>query len=354
MPQAAQRVKPETPKPDGWRAGRSVPIGAAAEAITGRPAAKPKRGGRASRIGYPLGYVPGPLQGLLRAAHVAPRVGGRSPSGHFWSGHMPADTAWKFEYIDLADAGSTWAALVFDCDNREAMANGLGDLPQPNWVTVTERGGHVAYCLKVPVAKHDQARAGPEQYLARVSEYYQHALQADTAFNGMGRNPVHIDAHTRHFAPEPYALDDLSNVIPFGWKRPRVSVSVIGRNVSMFDSGMKWAGREENSELPVLPALHSINAPIGAEIGTGPLPDWELAAIAKSIERYRARWARDGWHKPGYIESKRGRWQAGRRGQRQGAASGGRGTRQGHCRGQRQRHVATRPGAQARPVTRVG
>jgi len=173
----------------------------------------------------------------------------------------------------------------------------------------TERGAHVTWCLEVPVAKHHAARQGPETYLARVAEYFHHALGADPAFSGLGRNPVHPVANTIWGREAPYSLDDLANVIPFGWKRPRVALTGLGRNVDAFRAGMKWAGEDRNRGLPVLPALHSINAEVSRGHPDGLLSDNELADIARSIERYRAAWERGGWHKPAWVarQAARGR-----------------------------------------------
>ena len=264
-----------------------------------------------------LECAPDPVRGHgLRAAHRWPRVGNKRASGHFWSGRVPASHAWAFPYIELADAGSTWAVVSHDCDNREDMAAGLDVLPPYNWLVQTERGAHVTWCLAAPVARHHAARQAPETYLARVGEYYHHALQADPAFSGLGRNPANDGARTIWGREAPYSLDDLANVIPFGWKRPRVALTGMGRNVDAFRAGLRWAGEDRNRGLPVLPALHAINAEVSRGHPDGRLSDNELADIARSIERYRQKWERDGWHKPAWLERQRVR------GGRGGVASG--------------------------------
>ena len=226
-------------------------------------------------------------------------------AGEFWSGRVPASHAWAYPYIALADAGSKWAVVTKDCDVRQDLAAGLDVLPPYNWLIRTERGAHVTWCLAMPVAKHDQARTAPETYLVRVSEYYHHALGADRAFSGLGRNPVIEAADTIWGREAPYSLDDLANVIPFGWKRPRVALTGLGRNVDTFRAGCRWAGEDRNRHLPVLPALHTINAEVSLGHPDGLLPDHELADIARSIERYREAWERGGWHKPAWIAKQR-------------------------------------------------
>ncbi len=246
----------------------------------------------------------------LRAAHTAPLVGRRTgPGKTFWSGRVPASHAWAYEYVAMADAGATWAAIVLDCDNRFAMGAGLSDLPPPNWLVQTRRGAHVTWCLADPVGKHRFARVAPEQYLAHVNEYFSEAVSADPAFGGMGRNPTYKDAKTVWGAKEPYSLDALASVIPFGWKRPKIASTGIGRNVDLFRTGLRWAGRDENADLAILPALHAVNAKIGKAHGRPPLGDREVGSIARSIERYRERWVRNGWHCPTWIarQSARGK-----------------------------------------------
>ena len=257
----------------------------------------------AHQLELPLDAAPAKVrQHGLRAAHVAPLVGRRTgPGKSFWSGRVPASHAWAYEYIATADAGATWAAITLDCDNRLAMAAGLYDLPPTNWMVRTRRGAHLTWCLASPVAKHDAARRAPEAYLAKVGDYYAEAVQADPGFGGMGRNPAHPEAKTIWGRTEPYLLDDLANVIPFGWQRPKVAVTGIGRNVDLFRNGLRWAGQQKNAHLPVLPALHSVNAEIAATHGKPPLPDNEIGSIARSIERYRDRWARRGWHCPRWL-----------------------------------------------------
>ena len=73
---------------------------------------------------------------------------------------------------------------------------------------------------------------------------------------------------------------------------------------------MAWAGQREYAELPVLPA-----AMIRNQKFEHPLPYSEVAATARSVERYRERWAARGWHAPRWIAR-----QAARAGKRKGKA----------------------------------
>ena len=95
---------------------------------------------------------------------------------------------------------------------------------------------------------------------------------------------------------EPYALQEIADVIPFGWKAPEVAQTGVGRNCDLFASLMKWAGRECNAGIDVYTAACAANQDF-----THPLPDSEVQATAKSVEKCRARWAANGWHTPRWL-----------------------------------------------------
>ena len=258
----------------------------------------------AVQLSLPLGFAPQAIREHgLRAAHVRPRVGCRSRDGGFWTGRVPASHAWAYPYIETGDAGATWATLVYDCDDREAMQRGLADLPPYNWAVWTPRGAHLTYCLAVPVGKHDRARAGPERWLAATAEFYHATLGADPAFSGLGRNPAHPDAAVTWGADAPYSLADLSSVVPFGWRKPRVSMTGIGRNRDLF-----MATCRGDRSVPALTIAHAMNREVADRYGRDPLPDAEVAAIARSVERYRRQWERQG-HSPAWLarQAARGR-----------------------------------------------
>jgi len=93
---------------------------------------------------------------------------------------------------------------------------------------------------------------------------------------------------------QPYPLQELAEVVPFGWRRPAVPFTGIGRNCSLFEAGMTWAGSPANLGVPVLTALMAINAEVARKHGKPSLDAGEVSGIARSVERYRTRWVARG------------------------------------------------------------
>ena len=257
-----------------------------------------------------LQSVPDPVrQHGLRAAHVRPLAGYRTADGGIRSARMTPARAWRCPYVGIEDAGAVHAALVFDCDEPDAMLDGLQDLPPFNWMTRTPSGGaHVAWTLAQPVAKHKKSHLKPLAFLAHIERYYQDRLSADGDYaHALTHNPVgERREHVAWGREEPYSLTELAKVIPLGWTPPRVLRSGVGRNVTLFKSGMAWAGRRENERLEVLAALMVVNQDF-----TPPLHLSEVRATAKSIEKYRRRWSANGWHSTKFRERQAARGRKG-------------------------------------------
>ena len=266
-----------------------------------------------TQLQLPLDFAPELVRGHgLRAAHPRPLVSmGKAPGRAFTSYRVSPSRAWSFPEIELARAGSSIAALVLDCDNPKAMAMGMADLPEPNWTTwrTSNHHAHPAWALETPVHQYPQARIRPLQHLARIGDFYTQAVGADPGYAGvLSHNPCpryRDTVFTTTWGREaPYTLSQLAEVIPFGWSAPTVRQTGVGRNADLFESGMRWAGKRTNMELEVLPALMVANQQF-----THPLPLSEVQATARSIEKYRARWAARGGHSRRWKEkqSARGR-----------------------------------------------
>ena len=258
----------------------------------------------AAQLSLPLDFAPDPvLAHGLRAAHPRPLVSpGKRKGRPFRSWRTSPRKAWRFPELEYGNAGSSVAALVLDCDKPSALAQGMADLPPPNWTVwrMSNCHAHVAWTLADPVHRYPAARVEPLRYLANIADYYASAVGADPGYAGvLAHNPaprLKTPYRTVWGREKPYSLDQLASVIPFGWEPPKARQTGVGRNVDLFEAGMAWAGRRANAELDVLPALLFVNQEFDH-----PLPLSEVQSAARSIEKYRRRWAARGWHCPRWL-----------------------------------------------------
>ena len=248
----------------------------------------------------------------LRDAHTHPQVARRKGE----SFRVPASQAWVFAYLELR-AGNSWPLMGFDCDVPSAVVDALywnhhgGDgpaLPRPNMVVERRSNSHshVSYFLAKPVHRGANAREAPLRLLARISEFYRHALGADPGYTGvLTHNPMrsahrHGEFLTHWGRKQPYPLSELAEPIPKGWRLPVKPTTEAGRNCSLFVALMKWAGSPANIGREVVAVARATND--GMDL---PMGDSEVAGIAKSVERYR-----DGWIAKGrfYTVDERQAW----------------------------------------------
>ena len=127
-------------------------------------------------------------------------------------------------------------------------------------------------------------------------------LGADRSYRGvLTHNPM-AAAHGRGFKTgwgrhDPYTLDELAEVIPFGWRMPTKPAAIsteAGRNCYLFLACMGWAGSSANLAYAVLPAAIAANAEHFSDHPAGPLSYGDVQALAKSVERYRREWIAQG------------------------------------------------------------
>ena len=116
----------------------------------------------------------------LREAHSAPLVGRRMGVGDWRTWRTSPADAWRevdpYQAVEWPRTGVSFAALVLDCDNWEAVerahmcAMGTGSLPVPNLTIVRRASGHlhVAWMLRRPVLRGAGARERPLTAFARV------------------------------------------------------------------------------------------------------------------------------------------------------------------------------------------
>lgn len=257
-------------------------------------------------------YVPEKVRAHgLRSMHPRPLVSfGKHAGVPFHSFPVSPDRAWQFPELQYGNAGSSVAALVLDCDNPKAMRAGLSELPPPNWTVWRPANDHAHVCwtLAKPVHRYPEALLKPLRYLSYVAEYYAYAVGADPSYAGvLAHNPV-LTRGTPYETvwgwKEPWTLHQMAEIISVGWKPPKIRQTGVGRNVDLFQAGMRWAGKLANAALPVFPELIAVNR--GFDY---PLPRSEVYATARSIEKYRRRWAARGWHSPRWLarQAARGR-----------------------------------------------
>ena len=239
-----------------------------------------------------------------------------------------ASVAWSFPSLELRSA-TAWPVVCLDCDGTTGYFRLMGaveerDIPCPNWVVYRDAGGaHGVWCLARPILRGEAARARPLRLLTRATEYMAQKVEADAGYGQvLSHNPM-VPAISQHLQTDwlrkrPYPLQELAEIIPFGWRRPAVPSTGIGRNCSLFEAGMKWAGSPTNLGVPVVTALMVINAEVARKHGKPPLDAGEVAGIARSVERYRKRWIEQGRF---YTEAEQAAWRR-KQGFKGGVASG--------------------------------
>ena len=267
----------------------------------------------------------------LVEAHTWPLVSDGKVQGVVQASfRVHASVAWSFPSLELRSA-TAWPVVCLDCDGTSGYSRLMGavedrEIPCPNWVVYRDTGGaHGVWCLVRPVLRGESARARPLRLLTRATEYMAQKVEADAGYGQvLSHNPmVPVPAQqlrTDWLRRQPYPLQELAEIIPFGWRRPTVPSTGIGRNCSLFEAGMTWAGSPANLGVPVLTALMVINAEVARKHGKPSLDAGEVSGIARSVERYRAQWIKRGQFGP-VGDAERSAW--GReRGLKGGPASG--------------------------------
>ena len=258
-----------------------------------------------------LAFAPEDLRRVgLADAHPFPLVGRRTDDG-FHSLRLPASPAvWRWPHVEMR-TGSSHTGLFFDVDRPQSaleLSELSGcELPAPSFLVTRHENGHslAAWLLSAPVHRHPGARIRPLQVLTRTAEYIHQALGADAGYTGVLVRNAHVadDRFQVTWGPEGgYLLEELTDYIPHGWRRPQLAETAVGRNCDLFRGLMRWAGSHPDGNLAwradVLNATFAI-----------PLPAAEVGDTVRSVERYRRQWSARGWHLPSWIakQSARGR-----------------------------------------------
>ena len=237
----------------------------------------------------------------LRDAHSRPLVSPGKIDGHFAASfRVEPWAAWYFPSLELRAANS-FTSMILDLDGRGSYERAqdavrLAKVGPLNWAAENMRTGgvHLVWTLANPVHRGESALEAPLKRYARISEYYAAVLRADAGYTGvLTHNPMEdaqLAGFTTHWGRrEPYPLGELAEFIPRGWRKPRASRTAVGRNCDIFVHCMRWAGSPGNLGTPVLEEALTVNDGLKFPLGTS-----EVAGIARSVERYRRKWIKQG------------------------------------------------------------
>jgi hypothetical protein len=230
---------------------------------------------------------------------------------------QPRELALQRRYVQ-ANPSALITQLVIDVDHEDALLRAMdltSGVPTPSYVAQSPTGrAHVAYLLKAPVCRTDNARLEPMRFAARVEAGLVAALDADRGYAGfLTKNPVHEHWDTVWGTDRLYSLKELATQLP-GWMprtlpRKAADNSGLGRNVALFNRVRLWSysgvrrywgdGSTVWGEVTEAYAL-AVNQEFAA-----PLDASEVAHLARSVSRWTWRnFTPEGFTK---VQTERGR-----------------------------------------------
>jgi len=213
----------------------------------------------------------------------------------------PQPIALKRAYIQHNHPGMIWAMVLdidrpcFHPESGEPIWESFG-LPPPNLVVMDKQTGrgHLVYLLAAGVCRTELGHLKPLRYIASIQRVYTFALGADPGYAGLiCKNPFNDRWRVWEIHGNPYTLADLAAYVDLTAKAARLPSDAsesfgLGRNVTMFHTGRKWAYRAIRGywapnglgrwSEAVLERLQAINGEFPQ-----PLPFAEVKATAKSI-----------------------------------------------------------------------
>jgi hypothetical protein len=219
----------------------------------------------------------------------------------------------KKPYIQV-NSPVTTIYFVFDGDKNDAALSWFDtNLPAPYWTTQNPENGHAHICYKLEIPLHTSEFSSIKAIKYAQAVYYAYALKmgADLAYSALiTKNPLHPQHRTTYWTKQAYSLDYLADFVELPKKLPKkLEVVGLGRNVTMFEKGRRWAysairdymhhNSSHEWERAVKTHLEAINA--GFEV---PLPYSEVKATAKSIAKWV--WQRFSYGEFSAIQAKRG------------------------------------------------
>ncbi len=210
------------------------------------PSGGPRHGGNDYWVPEGLG---------LKAVHQRPYV---ADDNKIIVGRRGIIEAWRDWHRLEINPPHAYAALLFDVD--APSERGWADVPwyfhrvpkgtTPSWIVHNLANGHmhVGYALELPVARHGNARLGPQKYAAHVADRLSVYLGADPGYRGLiHRNPINpgpgCEVWQPHLWLRTHTLDDLDRAIPKSVQPTPYRRSGVGRNVDLFAAMIKEAHR---------------------------------------------------------------------------------------------------------------
>ncbi|OCX68677.1 replication initiation protein [Acidithiobacillus thiooxidans] len=213
----------------------------------------------------------------------------------------PLKTALQRAYIQPNGPGMVWV-MVYDVDHACIDPQDWwptwesAGLPAPNMAVMNRRTkrGHLIYLLAAGVCRTELAHLKPLRYIASIERAYTAALDADPGYAGLiCKNPFNDRWQVWEIHGNPYTLDEMACHVDLTAKAVSLPSDVsesfgLGRNVTMFHTGRKWAYRAVREywapsglgrwSEAVLERLQALNGEFPQ-----PLPFAEVKATAKSI-----------------------------------------------------------------------
>ena len=204
--------------------------------------------------------------------------------------------------------------FVFDDDKNDAALSWFdANLPAPFWTTQNPENGHAHICYKLEIPLHTSEFSSIKAIKYAQAVYYAYALKmgADLSYSQLiTKNPLHPQHRTTYWTKQAYSLDYLADFVDLPKKLPKkLEVVGLGRNVTMFEKGRRWAytairdymhhhssSAWEHAVKTHLEAINSTFEP--------PLPHSEVKATAKSIAKWV--WQRFSYGDFSEIQAKRG------------------------------------------------
>lgn len=219
----------------------------------------------------------------------------------------------KKPYIQV-NSPVTTIYFVFDGDKNDAALSWFDEnLPAPYWTTQNPENGHAHICYKLEIPLHTSEFSSIKAIKYAQAVYYAYALKlgADLSYSQLiTKNPLHPQHRTTYWTKQAYSLDYLADFVELPKKLPKkLEVVGLGRNVTMFEKGRRWAYtaiRDYMHHNSIYEWERAVRAQIEA-INSGfeqPLPHSEVKATAKSIAKWV--WQRFSYGDFSEVQAKRG------------------------------------------------